>query len=75
MKRYVFSVLVALDQLGNALLGGYADETLSYRSAKARNQGRRWGCVLCKLLDFIHNDHCHYAVMSKYYSLKKRGVI
>jgi hypothetical protein len=75
VKRYVFSVLVAVDQLGNALLGGYADETVSYRAAKARNQGKRWGCALCTVLDAIETDHCHKAIMAKWFSLKKRGVI
>ena len=51
MPRYVFNVLVALDQVFNALLGGYADETISFRSAVARDHGERWGCVLCKVLD------------------------
>lgn len=75
MLRYLFSLAVAVDQVFNALLGGYADETLSYRAAKARNKGQRWGCVLCKVLDAFHTDHCHYAMVSKFYSLKKRGVI
>lgn len=75
MPRYLFSLLVALDQVLNALLGGYADETISYRSAKAREQGQRWGCVLCKALDKIDPDHCAKTVVSKLVSLRRRGMI
>lgn len=34
MKRWGWSVLVAIDQLGNALTGGDADETISSRLGK-----------------------------------------
>lgn len=34
MKRYFWNVLIAIDQLGNALLGGDPDETISSRAAK-----------------------------------------
>lgn len=31
IKNYVFNVAVAFDQLGNAICGGYPDETISSR--------------------------------------------
>ena len=31
MKKYAYQLLIAADQLINALLGGYPDETLSSR--------------------------------------------
>ena len=34
MRRWAWSVLVAIDQLGNALAGGAADETISSRLGK-----------------------------------------
>lgn len=34
MKKYIWNVLIALDQLGNALTGGFADETMSSRMGK-----------------------------------------
>jgi hypothetical protein len=61
--RYVFFVAVSLDQVANAVLGGYPDETVSIRAAFARNRGQRWGCVLCKLLDFFHPNHCSRAIV------------
>lgn len=45
-RPYWLSLLIALDQLANALLWGYVDETLSsraYRSAQLRTPAkRRW---------------------------------
>lgn len=61
--RYVFHIAVALDQVANAVLGGYPDETVSIRAAFARNKGQRWGCVLCKLLDFVHPHHCSRSLL------------
>lgn len=49
---------VAHDQLANAATGGSEDETISSRANRARGEGRRWGCILCKLLDRLDKDHC-----------------
>lgn len=53
---------VGYDQLANAAFGGDPDETISSRAAKARRHGRRWGCLLCRLLDKIDRDHCERSV-------------
>jgi hypothetical protein len=58
VSLYIRRVLVALDQLGNALLRGYPDETISSRAAKAARRGDRWGCWLCGLLDRLDPGHC-----------------
>lgn len=50
---------VAHDQLLNAAANGNEDETISSRAARARSEGRRWGCVLCRLLDRLDPDHCN----------------
>lgn len=34
MKRYFWNVLIGIDQLFNAILGGYPDETISSRMGK-----------------------------------------
>lgn len=49
---------IAHDQLANAAFGGDPDETISSRAAKAMMQGRRWGCLLCRLLDSLDPGHC-----------------
>ena len=54
-------VAVANDQtLNAALVGrpGSEDETISSRAGKARRAGKRWGCILCRLLDKIDLHHC-----------------
>ena len=61
MRHYALQVLIALDQLVNALLGGWADETLSSRAWRMDAKGRPWGLVLRPLIDallFFDRQHC-----------------
>lgn len=58
MKDYFFRIAKALDQLLNTIFGGNEDELLSSRAAKARINGKKWGCYLCKVLDALDRDHC-----------------
>lgn len=58
MKRYIWNLLIALDQLGNALFAGDPDETISSRAGKAMHEGKVWGCVLCRVLNWFERDHC-----------------
>jgi hypothetical protein len=53
---------VSYDQLANTAFGGSEDETISSRAYKASQQNRAWGCILCRLLDFIQPGHCLHAV-------------
>lgn len=62
--RYFLNWLVLLDEAGNTLTGGSPNETLSERFAKARNAGRRYGCIACMLLDKINPGHCDRALTS-----------
>lgn len=58
-----FQVLVALDQLVNALLWGFADETLSaraYRHAEIKKD-RRWPMWIIDHLFFWQDQHCKAA--------------
>ena len=68
LVRYLWSILanpakawriaIGFDQLVNVAANGHEDETLSSRAARARDSGRRWGCVLCRLLDALDPGHC-----------------
>ncbi|WP_439684874.1 hypothetical protein MNJPNG_05030 [Cupriavidus oxalaticus] len=58
MKRYLWNILISLDQLGNALMAGDPDETISSRAGKAMQNGKAWGCVLCRFLNWFEKDHC-----------------
>ena len=61
LRRWPLGVLTALDRLANAILAGDDRLTVSSRAYEASLKGRRWGCVLCKLLDRIQADHCRRA--------------
>ena len=62
MRHWLLQVFIALDQLVNALLGGWADETLSSRAWRMEVKGRPWGRVMRPLIDvllFFDPQHCH----------------
>ena len=56
--RRATRIAIGYDQLVNVAANGSEDETISSRADRARAGGRRWGCVLCKLLDSLDPDHC-----------------
>lgn len=67
--RYLWSVMfstyrawklaLSKDQNANAAFNGSEDESISSRAARARDEGSRWGCILCRLLDAIDHNHCN----------------
>lgn len=60
-------ILIAFDQLINALLWGYADETLSaraYRHAEIKKD-RRWPMMLINSLFFWQDNHCKQSYESE----------
>lgn len=59
LKRYFWNVLIAIDQLGNALTGGDPDETISSRAAK-RTHVLGWR-VLGNFLEAIDPGHLERA--------------
>ena len=66
MWWYVKNVLIAFDQLLNALIGGWADATLSshaYRMDVERNRK-----TVRKIIDtvlFFDEDHCYQSYLSE----------
>lgn len=70
--RYGKKVLIAHDQLFNALLGGWPDETLSSRAYRWRRNGTRaWPCRLIDGLFFWDREratgrrHCELSYLSE----------
>ncbi len=57
----LLQVAIAVDQLGNALLGGWADETLSSRSYRSIPKAA-W---LIDKLFFWQDNHCMNAYISE----------
>ena len=54
-------VLIAFDQLFNALLGGWADETLSARAYRLSGDSLRW-YITMRVIDalfFWQEAHCY----------------
>ena len=61
-SRRAWTLAVSYDQLANAAFGGHEDETISSRAGKAARRGKRWACVLCRLLDRLDPGHCEKAI-------------
>lgn len=53
-----WTIAKAFDRTGNATANGSDEEYISTRAERARKENRRWGCVLCKLLDRVDPGHC-----------------
>lgn len=62
MKRYLLNWLIWLDAGFNTLTGGDPLETMSSRAGKAQNEGKRWGCILCRFLNLFQRDHCQKSI-------------
>ena len=72
MPRWGRHVLIALDQLGNTLCGGWPDETLSSRAWRWRRDGKRaWPCRLIDGMFWWDRDrttgrrHCELSYLSE----------
>ena len=70
MRTYLLHVLVAGDQLLNALIGGFPDETLSSAAYRSYKSGYFWGRVWMPIIDglFYYIDgpkHCYRAYLSE----------
>ena len=59
-------IAIAIDQLINALIGGYADETLSSHAWRMEQQGKPWGC-LRRVIDTLafNSAHCYESYLSE----------
>lgn len=53
MKRYPLQILIALDQLGTALCGGWADETISSYLWRLERSGKPAGLWLRPVVDVL----------------------
>lgn len=69
MKSWIIQVLIALDQLANALIpGGWADETLSSRAHRMRVKGQPvwgWTANAIDILFFWQIGHCEQSYMDE----------
>ena len=63
LRRWPLSVLIAVDQLLNAVAMGGPDDTISSRSWKAKIKGKLWGRIAVRVIDTAFQligqpDHC-----------------
>ena len=58
-KVRALRMCVALDQCGNAGLGGSEDETISSRAGRAQRDGEPWGPLAVRCIDAVFGaGHC-----------------
>lgn len=65
MTTYVMKVLIAVDQLANAVRGGHPDETLSAAAHRRHLDGRSGWRNFINGLFFWQEDHCREAHVSE----------
>lgn len=65
-------ILIAVDQLANAIIGGWADETLSARSWRLGRKPGRWSYarIFIDALFFFEDQHCFSSYVSEYERLQ-----
>ena len=67
---YAHNLFCAVDQLINALLGGWCDETLSSYAYRLHQAGKPWGRLLMPPIDAIFSiwqgrNHCERAYIAE----------
>lgn len=55
---HAWDMAKGFDLLGNVATNGKVGEYISTRAGRQAREGRRWACVLCRLLDAIDPGHC-----------------
>lgn len=67
MKKYLLNILIAIDQLGTALIGGYPDETISSYMFRLDNKNKILGRIMRPTIDLLFiwqnlpGGHCYHA--------------
>jgi hypothetical protein len=62
VRKYFWNLFIAFDQLGNAVLAGNPDETISSRAAKAVQRGNPVAVFFCKVLHVFDRGHCDKSI-------------
>ena len=62
VKRYIWNLLISIDQLANTILGGYPDETLSSRWGKLARKNHKFSMFMCKVLHIFDKGHCEKSI-------------
>lgn len=62
VRQLASNTLLTVDRVVNALLGGDPNETLSQRTARAELAGSRAAALACRLMGWVHPDHCRWSL-------------
>ncbi len=62
-------IALGVDDLGNVAFNGRLGQSISSRAAHARP--RMWGCVMCRVLDWLDPGHCDRAMTAVDQNLEK----
>lgn len=64
LKKYFWNVLIGVDQLCNAILGGDPDETMSSRLGKImiKHPDNKLAQAVCWFLSKIDPNHCKKSI-------------
>lgn len=67
LKHYLLQIVIALDQLANTLLGGWADETMSSYAHRLHQVRKPWGITrgVINRIFFFQEDHCRASYESE----------
>lgn len=66
LGQYLIELIRGIDQLLNAILGGYARETISSRCGRLLAMRRCLLCkIICLLLHPLERDHCKKAMAAE----------
>lgn len=71
VTRYLFRVAISIDQLGNTLLGGRPDETISGNVGYNAKHGKPWALKAEKIINFIMRSSTHCRDSIEYDERKK----
>lgn len=74
-KRYWMTVLLMLDEMLNAVMGGYANETISHRMAVDAQEGKLVGCIFCRMIEWLDPGHCDLRYADKIDQYTRGGVV
>lgn len=69
---WLLQIWIAVDQTACAMLGGWADETLSAYALRLEMRGSRWGALWRRTIDWLfyrlfkQEKHCEKALLEWY---------
>ena len=64
LKKWMWNILISVDQLANTIFWGDPDETLSSRMGKMIANGTAGDVEkeLCNILDDVEKNHCEVSI-------------